>query len=209
MMSTQETVDRNERSQVHCAPQVVPAPSAPNLKPYGKRRTTLLLAIGFQLAVLATMTSVEAYTLTFGQTVLLKSTTVDPWDLFRGDYVTLQFDKLTSVKGSNFQAGDAAYVLARREGAFVVGEQAYHEMPKVDGSHIVMKGTVKYTKPQAHLVGVEYGIERYYVQEKTGSQYDAARTRVAQVAVDSSGHCVLKTVIHSTVDEDYRQPGRG
>lgn len=68
-------------------------------------------------------------------------------------------------------------------------------MPKFDPTQFVMmKGMVDYVNPGEKLVGVSYGIERYYVQENTGGQYDASDHLVAQVAVDSFGHSVLKTL---------------
>jgi uncharacterized membrane-anchored protein len=174
------------------------APALPGITPYKAYfRTGLMfvLAIGVQLAILTTLVAVPMYTLSTGQLVRVRATLVDPWDIFRGDYVTLQFGDLGTVDGSSFHQGDSIYVVARRQGGFVSAERAYHQMPVIDSSkQIVLKGTVEAAGPGTRNINVKYGIERYYIPERTGQQYQGVHQLVAQVYVDNFGNCVLKSV---------------
>ena len=63
------------------------------------RAIAILLLIVFQIVVLAYMTGNREYILRYGQIVYLRTAPIDPRDLFRGDFVRLNYE-LTSVDTS-------------------------------------------------------------------------------------------------------------
>jgi uncharacterized membrane-anchored protein len=177
--------------------ELPPRETAPKTAPYAPMRRKFIAAIILQLAVLATMFSMPAYTLATGETVFLKTRLYDPWDMFRGQYITLKYDGASSAIPAppGLHWGQTVYVALRKGGKHAVAEKVYSAMPNVDRKkYAVIRGKV-------HQVGdgcvdVTYGIERYYIPERTGDRFSNARgPLLAEVAVDNFGNCVLKKVV--------------
>src|SRR5262249_27649233 len=86
----------------------------PGQSPYKRKRFFFVLAVTCQLLVLTGLASVKAYTLATGRTVTLRTVPVDPHDLFRGDYVELNYE-ISSVKSArDFKPGDQVWVILRK-----------------------------------------------------------------------------------------------
>jgi uncharacterized membrane-anchored protein len=163
------------------------------------RRKQFVLTTGliFQLTVLVVMIVKPATTLVSGDTVLLRIVPVDPRDLFRGDYVILNYE-FSRVPPSGIpglvtrdQPGQTVFVTLEPEG---------------DGRHwragpfsLKPPASGKFLRGQigSHSQ-IEFGIESFFVQEGTGLEYEEAAGRrqlSAEVAVDDSGHAVLKRLV--------------
>jgi uncharacterized membrane-anchored protein len=194
-MTTDHTTD--EAIDLRKTQELPPQETAPTkTAPYAPMRKKFIGAIILQLGVLATMFSMPAYTVATGETVFLKTRLYDPWDMFRGQYITLKFDGASAVPSPpGLVWGQTVYVALRKGGEFATAEKVYSSMPNVDRKQFaVMRAKVK--QVGEGCVDVTYGIERYYIPERTGDRFSDARgPLLAEVAVDNFGNCVLKKVV--------------
>ena len=164
----------------------------------------LVLVLGLQSAWFIGMVALQEFRLHNGQVVLLETFPVDPRDLLRGDYVTLNY-KISSLPPSLLQGG---ITNGSREGTdvFVRLEKRgqFHEISSASLTALasekdrpVLRGKVSTswfwrgfdgTNETVHL---EYGLERYYVLEGTGNPNGKL---TVEAAVPSSGNAVIKQV---------------
>lgn len=167
------------------------------LKNYEK--AVLLIGCLFQVLVLGGMIFVRAAPLATGDTILLRVVPVDPRDMFRGDYVILNYE-FSRVPPQGIEG------LPNTSGA--QGRTVYvHLVADPDGKHWRMAriSTSPAAAPSEKCIRgtvtgwnrVECGIESYYVQEGTGRKYeDAIRSRrlSAEAAVTADGRAALKAL---------------
>jgi uncharacterized membrane-anchored protein len=166
----------------------------------GHERILIAAAVTFQLIVLAAII-LRATLPTFGSpTVLLRVVPVDPRDLMRGDFVILSYDVNAlprSLQGpagpvtADAWAGRDVYVTLvpeddgrhSRAGAFLTE-------PPSSGRYI--KGTV------TGYHRASFGIEKFFVQEGKGHDYEQAvlrRKLSAEVALSASGAAALRRLV--------------
>lgn len=145
----------------------------------------LILLIGF--------ISVKEFTAKTGEKGLLKTMPVDPRDLFRGDYVALQYE-ISSVNlnelgvNQNFSKGDKVYASLKKQGEYFSLNNVSSSRP----SPLYLSGTVTYASRSSLIL--EYGIESYFVPEGKGQQFESAaqRDRIdVEVSVDRFGNAVI------------------
>jgi uncharacterized membrane-anchored protein len=154
----------------------------------------LWLVIGVvvvQVVVLVSMIVTDAAPLVFGERIKLQTAPVDPRDLFRGDYVVLEYD--FNRFGSDRVRGLPD---SRDYGSFyneVEGRDVYVSLtPKGDhyeasGAAIDRPSSGPYLR--GRMVGpnrLECGIEAYYVEEGEGRRLEnlmRQRRLLAEVAV--------------------------
>jgi uncharacterized membrane-anchored protein len=140
-----------------------------------------------------------------GKTVLLETRPVDPRDLLRGDYVTLNY-KISSVsrnkfeppleKEKNIEYGTKIYVaLAKcQTNDFWEVTRANLKSFKPHRNEILVCGKHSYTwrnSLETNSIHVDYGIEKYYVAEGTGNPKGKLTVKAA---VSSSGNMLIKEV---------------
>lgn len=95
-----------------------------------------------------------------GETAVLRTMPVDPFDIFRGQYITLRYELSTLDALENVKEGDAVFVTLKENAdgifdAFGVGI----DLPK---ETIFIKGTV--TRVFEGKMNVQYGIEQYFFE---------------------------------------------
>lgn len=161
----------------------------------------LLLAAGFQLLVLGGMIVHRAKPLVAGETILLRVVPADLRDLFRGDYVILSYDFSHTAPGTITGLGASGYNAEAWQGRTVYVSL----VPEADGRHW-RTSQVTATPPRGgkYLRGtitrwgcIECGIEAYYLQEGTGTQYEQAIRNhhlSAEVAVTADGQATLRAL---------------
>ena len=166
----------------------------------GRQRTLLWLGLGLQVAVLAAMILFKAGPLWTGETILLRVVPVDPRDIFRGDYVTLNYE-FSRVPSEGIPGLGSASHHRRRDWQ---GKTVFVSLvPEEDGKHwqALRYSTERPTSGRyirGTIVGwnsIQYGIESYYVQEGQGREYeDAVRSKKlsAEVALAADGRAVLR-----------------
>ncbi|HEY3366040.1 MAG TPA: GDYXXLXY domain-containing protein [Symbiobacteriaceae bacterium] len=174
------------------------------------------LAVAVQILILFGLIGVHSYTLVTGSPVLLKTAPVDPWDPFRGDYVSLNYDisrlhpDALPMTGLPYQSGQEVWVTLKAGNPYWTAAAVSDRRPAVTGGGIALKGTVQwyseqYTAPPggpspvrpAELM-IRYGIEQFYVPEGEGQKIQDQRPDISvEAMVDRFGRAALHKVFIS------------
>lgn len=172
-------------------------------------RPLILIALLFQVVALAWMAIEREWILQTGETVFLRTAPIDPRDLFRGDYVRLNYE-LTSFSSSHLRdglaesdvkKGDRVYVpLTLDERGLASSDRATDIEPE-DG--LYLRGRVPHSagfniKP--HAIHVKFGIEQYFTEQGKGKEIEkqqGGRNGIQvplemEVALSDSGVAVIK-----------------
>jgi uncharacterized membrane-anchored protein len=165
----------------------------------------LVLVLALQTAWILGTTFVQERALAGGQVVLLETRPVDPRDLLRGDYVTLNY-KISDVTLSPPPApsdevpsyrvppGTTIYVALEQRGQFHEVVLASTNRITPAAGQVVLKGRCQswWNHSAGSKVHVAYGLERYYVREGTGNPRGKL---TVQAAVPDSGQARIKEVL--------------
>ncbi|BBK41532.1 hypothetical protein STVA_15520 [Allostella vacuolata] len=182
--------------------------------PAGLRYALCFLVLG---GLLATMIGHRAMILRNGTEVRLAIVPVDPRDLFRGDYVILTYDiselRLDRIAGDKaFRRGDPIFVTLRPGPDGRAAAIAAHRRAPAAAPDTVLQGQVAYSGQHARLpgeregcastagcviVGVDYGIESYFVPEGEGRAIETTEKSRLEVvaAVSASGEAAIKRLM--------------
>lgn len=165
-----------------------------------KKNHWVLIILSFWLITLGMIVSFNEYTLRNGEEVFIKTLPVDPRDLFRGDYMILNYD-ISSFSLENksvpkyLSEGDSVYtVLEKNSEGFVSVSKVLRQHP---GQEILaIKGQIIQLRENDGFVEIilEYGIESFFIPEKTGRNFPMI-TEV-KVAIDKYGNSKIKSVYH-------------
>ncbi|HWQ48433.1 MAG TPA: GDYXXLXY domain-containing protein [Methanosarcina sp.] len=180
------------------------------------QKKVLYLTVVFWLLIFSGFIAYKEYTLRTGTEVLLKTLPVDPRYLFRGDYVTLNYE-ISTLDMEKIQADDSyfyndepVYLALELKNGYSVPKKIYTTPPE-DGLYI--KGKVKdviydwetdesgiTTEETIKELRVDYGIESYFVPEGRGMEIEKAqrteKTEVdAKVIIDKYGNAVIKSLL--------------
>lgn len=176
-----------------------------------ERHSIALLVVAglLQLGLLAGMVAVHAAPLLVGETILLKTVPVDPRDIFRGDYVILDYEisRLPSNRIEGMRTAARTDYSGRSPEledttVYVVLE------PEADGRHYrAVRATVNKPTGQKYIKGlyrqrwgsprIAFGIEAYYVPEGSGVVYEQAarqNTLSAEVSLAPWGQATLRSL---------------
>ena len=158
----------------------------------------LFLLVGiFWLVIIFGFIGFKEFTLRSGQEVLLKTRPVDPRDLFRGDYVVLNYE-ISSLDLSNvysdykeFKINDNVYAALKIENGYGSVAGVYRNAPY----GLYIKGKIIYSSGSRLIV--EYGIESYFVPEGKGRDVEQYRGKNldVKVSVDKFGNAVIKSLV--------------
>ena len=168
------------------------------------------LAIGiFWLVIILGFVSFKEFTLKTGEELMLKTRPVDPRDLFRGDYIVLDYEisrlDINSLQTDaiSFNESDRVYVALSNEEGYGIASGVYKNRPK----GLFLKGTVKRT--DGSQITIEYGIESYFVPEGEGLeiQRQSRRGLEAKVAIDKFGNAVLKSIFLNGNEVEFNRDG--
>ncbi|MFM2314841.1 MAG: hypothetical protein RLZZ04_4117 [Cyanobacteriota bacterium] len=151
-----------------------------------------LVPLGLQLGIILIVPAQSAYTYNFGQSAVLQTLPVDPYDLLRGYSQTLSYDisQIDSLK--QFPGGKD---LAEGQNFYIVLEQNIIKDKLPPDSSKVIKVTKELPKDlgnnQVALQGkieqygqVNYGLETYYLPE---SQRDKINQEISALQSKSEG----------------------
>ena len=172
------------------------------------RKAFIVLTVLLQVMVLAYMAGEREYIVRYGRTIGLRTTPIDPRDLFRGDYVRLNYD-ISSISAANLPAADSTginkgqkiYVtLKESSNGLFEFDQAHLNIPST-GIFIAGRSSYEYRHPkQGYPLWLNYGIEAYFVQQgkglemekRLGSRNDVQVPLEMQIALGGSGKAVIK-----------------
>lgn len=164
-----------------------------------KRRLFFILAIGLQFCFLLALMWPSFATIARGDEIVVHAMPVDPWDLFRGDYITIEygFSRIKSPGAgmlNEFKAGSPVFVVLSKSGGTWVMSRVVKEPCPLASGQIGLKGRVKYASDDE--ITVHYGLERVYIEEGRGRQLSDNAGFEVKLVVDRGGHGVIKEVRH-------------
>ena len=179
----------------------------PKLTPARK----LLIIVAVQFLVLLSVIGFKQYTIWTGETVLLKTTPVDPHDLLRGDFMAVSYEistiDLQAVVGDH-DYGLTVYVELQR------GDDGYWRAVAVHGRRehsfdgtVLIEGDVDMNVSRGTVIHVRYGIEQIFVPEGSGGSLPSGSGHViaVEVKVDRFGHAVPRRFIVDGQPFDLRR----
>jgi uncharacterized membrane-anchored protein len=164
--------------------------------------------------ILATVVQ-RAGILRSGQEARLEVVPVDPRDLFRGDYVVLNYRigtvNIPTDVTTSFTRGQQVFVTLRPDASNKSRAVAISaERPAVSGTDIVISGVVSVPstcplnetgvrdcKLGSRAVGVRYGLESYFVPEGEGKKIELTPKALLEVvaAIAPSGQAAIKRLL--------------
>jgi uncharacterized membrane-anchored protein len=167
----------------------------------------LWIVIALQVLWIAGMAASKEVHLARGPVVLLETRPVDPRDLLRGDYVILNY-AISSIERSNIRGavpadayGKPLYVVLRQGARFHELTYASFDKPALQAGEVLLKGRASWTRRQRGAenqpedqrpIGVDYGLERFYVAEGTGNPRGEI---TVQAVVDTDGSALIREVL--------------
>ena len=186
------------------------------------RKTLLIgLAVAFQVGAVAAMALSREWILATGTPYTFQTAPVDPRDIFRGDYVRLNYLFSTlpvqqiddGVMESGLAKGQKVYLSLSRDSNGVSRGDRLYTAPPVGQAYISGRSTAHWPyrrysdQPQPRReaslwpVPVKYGIEQYYVQQGTGRAMEKLRGGRTEFQVPMLIHTRVsasgEAVIHS------------
>ncbi len=155
----------------------------------------LIAAVGLQFALLIGLTVQPISTLITGRVITLRTVPVDPYDMFRGDYVRLSYDMSNFPVPFETSDNSDIYATLSPAGQNWKVRAISAKKPVLLEGEICIKGKVKkqYGRTQLH-----FGIEQVYVPEKTGGKAEQAKALIVDLAVDKNGNAVIKRVMNGS-----------
>lgn len=160
-------------------------------------RKTFIIAMLIPMIAILAFIGYNYYTYSTGEEILLKTVPVDPWELFRGDYVNLRYEISTvnlaqTPHEGDFAAGDDVYTVLYSGEKFWSVTKVGNYKPALQSNEVCIKGKV--TSSYGNQLRVEYGIESYFVPEGKGRDIEREiRNNVSvMVAVDSNCRAIIK-----------------
>lgn len=156
-----------------------------------RRSYKVIIVVLLQVLFLCGMIGFKYYTLHFGTPILLKASTVDPWDVFRGEYVRLRYD-ISSAKdldpGKQPLKDETVYVVLEQGEKYWNAVGVYFDKPQLNRSQVFIKGKLNYGS-------IRYGIETYYVEEGKGREIEQKNNMDIVVRVDRFGNAVIEMIM--------------
>lgn len=174
------------------------------------QKKVLYLTLIFWLLIFSGFIAYKEYTLRTGTEVVLKTLPVDPRDLFRGDYVTLNYEISTldmekvEAENSYFYYGDPIYLALELKNGYGIPKKIYATPPE---NELYIKGKVndiiydwESEEGTIRELRIDYGIESYFVPEGRGIEIEkeqqTGRKQVdAKVIIDKYGNAVIKSLL--------------
>lgn len=127
-----------------------------------------------------------------GEIVRLKAATYDPRDMFYGEYANLRYD-IETLPARNWQGksepvrNEKVYVLLEEndDGIFELVSASPKKMESENGKVLII-GRMEYYNAVDGTYELDYGLNRYFIEENTGDVFNN-RTTPLMVTVAVSG----------------------
>jgi len=162
-----------------------------------KKLAYFIIAVAIQAMIIAAVPGKQIYTRLTGKVIMIKTAPVDPYDFLSGYHVALNYEisRPKGFDGPEVRSGSTVYVILGEDPNGVWSAQsAYSSWPKdVPAGCIVIKGTCDRSR-------VNYGIEKYFIPEKSRNSIEKdlrqnARIAKAQIKIDNYGNAALVKLI--------------
>ena len=173
----------------------------------------LLVAVTFQTAILTQMVWAQITLLRSPTEVVLESAPVDPRDLFRGDYVILNYAIASFETGEipideTLDYDDDAYVVLKIASPYATPVRVLAALPEnLQPDEAVIRGQVNWVyRPEdpttsmnceenCPAISLSYPLDSYFVPEGTGTEIEKYRNERALgviVALNEEGDAAIK-----------------
>lgn len=148
------------------------------------------------VVIILSMTIYNLFPLIIGKEVLLEINPIDPRDLLRGDYVILNYKISSSELCKQKYSDDKVIVILKTDENNIADIESIitnREKVKSDlKNRLYLKGTIKNYR-------IKYGIENYFVKEKTGKEIEnkinSKKKSYAKVMISPFGSAKVKELI--------------
>lgn len=134
----------------------------------------------------------SSFPLITGKTIVLKTQPIDPFDIFRGQYLTINYDVSLIPKIDGVKDGDTVYVVLKKEGDIFVYDSATINKPSSENIFLKGKMTQNWGLDRT-LMRVEYGVEQYYFERN--AQINTTNMTV-ELKVAKSGSARISRLMH-------------
>lgn len=186
-----------------------------------KRPLFIIFAIValLQLTVPLKMILDKENILSLGVPYKFRTRPIDPYDPFRGRYITLDFtaSQFEIPNDSSWRVGDVVYVHLGKDAEGFARIKDITRQPPADGNVDYVKGQIRYVYDE-HIT-IEYPFKRFYMEETKAPDaeqlYRSSRMDTAQVVYAlvnvRDGEAALKDVmvndvsISELVEEEYEK----
>ena len=174
------------------------------------KRYTLLIVFGLlalvQLSVPAKMIWDKENVLDSGTEFRFRTAPVDPYDPFRGKYITLNFsdNEIATSENEEWERGETVYAhLEVDSEGFAIIKSVSREEPQQGGAYLKTKVDYHSTWGNNHKLELEFPFDRFYMEESKAyeaelsyrdSQKETESTTYALVNI-KNGYAVLKDVL--------------
>ena len=172
------------------------------------RNTIIVLAVLLQILVLGYMAGEREHILHNGKIIYLRTAPIDPRDLFRGDFVRLNYE-ISNISAHNLPRnhnprvtkGEKVYVTLQENSNGLYEFKQVSATQPPDGIYLVGRSPYDYRhRLPGHSLMLKYGIEAYFVQQGKGrriEQRQGSRNQLQiplemQIAVGRNGKAVIK-----------------
>ena len=158
-----------------------------------KSYVLFLVAVLVQLFLLGAVSAQRIIPLYAGRTVILKIEPVDPYDIFKGYYLNLDYDisRLDSFKQAYLPEKGRVYVVLQQNKQGIWQASSVHAQwpDAIPDDAVVIKARKEYSS-------FKYGLESYYVPETERTRIESELRRnisdaYAEVAVGPFGNATL------------------
>ena len=146
----------------------------------------LILALAVLIGIAGSFMLYLSLPLILGKTVVLKTQPVDPFDILRGQYLTISYEISRASLPAETKEGDTVYV-SLKESDDKIWHAEKASLIKPD-SGVFIRGTAKQSW---RGLGVEYGIEQYFFERDA----HIPRMDSAKVKIDSSGQARIAELL--------------
>lgn len=151
----------------------------------------MLLLIGILLELVAVfgLFVPYEYLLSSGTEITLKTIPVDPRSIFRGDYVTLDYEIGQNLPMDDY--GKTMYFVLEQQGDTYERIGYSFDKPMLNANQVCIRGVTNYRSATFP------SIRQYFVEEDTGTEFEQARNYhrlFVHAVVNSDCDAVLKNV---------------
>jgi uncharacterized membrane-anchored protein len=172
------------------------------------RKAFIIIAVLLQILVLGYMAGEREHILRNGRTIYLRTAPIDPRDLFRGDYVRLNYEisnisthKLPRDDDAGLTKGEKVYVTLKENSNGLYEFNHVSLTRPSNGIYLAGRSAYDYRhRLLGHPLMLNYGIEAYFVQQGKGRRIEQRRGSrnqlqiplEMQIAVGRDGKAVIK-----------------
>lgn len=149
----------------------------------------LIIALVVLFGILAVFVLYLSWPLMTGKTMILETMPVDPMDLFRGQYININYEISSVPALAGAKPGDSVYVLLNKDGRGLY-QYSSASLSKPEGDFIKGKVTYVYNDNMR----IEYGIEQYFFERDASFP---TRNITVEVKVDGSGQARISKLLQN------------